>query len=166
MINQNWMMRRNALGNFHTLLPDVTIDPAMLMWLNGNANQKGYPNENYAREMLELFTLGQGRGYNQDDVDQNARALTGWTNDWSETRGPVNFRFDPKLHDDGVKKIFGHRRPLQLARQRAPGGHAPDSPLVLRREALGLLRRRRAAEEDRTRARDAPTSRAATRSGR
>ncbi len=60
----------------------------MLLWLNGNTNNKGYPNENYGREMLELFTLGQGRGYNQDDVVQNARALTGWTNDWSETAGP------------------------------------------------------------------------------
>ena len=89
MINQNWTMRRNALGNFHQLLLDVTIDPAMLLWLNGNANNKGYPNENYGREMLELFTLGADRGYNQDDVHQNARALTGWTNDWSETRGPV-----------------------------------------------------------------------------
>jgi uncharacterized protein (DUF1800 family) len=108
MINQNWMMRDNALGNFHQMLLDVTIDPAMLMWLNGNANQKGYPNENYGREMLELFTLGAGRGYNQADVTQNARALTGWTNDWSQTKGPVNFRFEPKLHDDGVKKIFGH----------------------------------------------------------
>jgi len=108
MINQNWMMRRNALGNFHQLLSDVTIDPAMLLWLNGNSNQKGYPNENYGREMLELFTLGQGRGYNEDDVVQNARALTGWTNDWSDTLGPVHFRFDPELHDYGVKKIFGH----------------------------------------------------------
>jgi uncharacterized protein (DUF1800 family) len=108
MINQNWTMRRNALGNFHQLLSDVTVDPAMLLWLNGNANQKGYPNENYAREMLELFTLGADRGYNQDDVTQNARALTGWTNDWSNSRGPVNFRFEDKLHDDGVKKIFGH----------------------------------------------------------
>jgi Protein of unknown function (DUF1800) len=109
MINQNWAMRKNALGNFHQLLSDVTIDPAMLLWLNGNANQKGYPNENYAREMLELFTLGADRGYNQDDVTQNARALTGWTNDWSDSRGPVNFRYEAKLHDDGVKKLFGQR---------------------------------------------------------
>ena len=58
MINQNWTMRRNALGNFHKLLLDVTIDPAMLLWLNGNENVKGYPNENYGREMFELFTLG------------------------------------------------------------------------------------------------------------
>jgi uncharacterized protein (DUF1800 family) len=58
MINQNWMMRRHALGNFHQLLLDVTIDPAMLLWLNSNTNYKGSPNENYGREMLELFTLG------------------------------------------------------------------------------------------------------------
>ncbi len=109
MIRQNWMMRRHALGNFHRLLLDVTVDPAMLLWLNGNTNERGYPNENYGREMLELFTLGADRGYNQQDVHQNARALTGWTNDWSEARGPVNFRFDPQLHDNGVKRIFGKR---------------------------------------------------------
>ncbi len=108
MINQNWTFRRNALGNFRELLSDVTVDPAMLLWLNGNTNNKYSPNENYGREMLELFTLGQGRGYNQEDVHQNARALTGWTNDWSETRGPVNFRFEATLHDYGVKKVFGH----------------------------------------------------------
>jgi uncharacterized protein (DUF1800 family) len=108
MINQNWTMRRNALGNFHQLLLDMTIDPAMLLWLNGNTNAKGYPNENYGREMLELFTLGAGRGYNEDDVVQNSRALTGWTNNWSQSEGPVDFRFESKLHDYGVKKIFGH----------------------------------------------------------
>jgi uncharacterized protein (DUF1800 family) len=108
MINQNWMMRRNALGNFHQLLLKVTVDPAMLLWLNGNTNQKDNPNENYGREMLELFTLGADRGYNQDDVHQNSLALTGWTNDLTE-QGPVNFRFEPSLHDDSVKRIFGHR---------------------------------------------------------
>jgi uncharacterized protein (DUF1800 family) len=108
MIKQNWTMRRQALGNFHQLLLDVTVDPAMLLWLNGNTNYAGSPNENYGREMLELFTLGADRGYDQKDVHQNARALTGWTNDWSQASGPTNFRFDPKLHDDGVKKIFGH----------------------------------------------------------
>jgi uncharacterized protein (DUF1800 family) len=109
MIKQNWMMRRNALGNFHQLLLDVTVDPAMLLWLNGNTNNKDSPNENYGREMLELFTLGADRGYDQDDVHQNSRALTGWTNDWSEEQGPTNFRFEPSLHDDGIKRIFGHR---------------------------------------------------------
>ena len=108
MIDQNWMMRRNALGNFHRLLLNVTVDPAMLLWLNGNTNAKGYPNENYGREMLELFTLGQGRGYSEEDVVQNSRAVTGWTNNWSQTKGPVDFHFDPQLHDYGIKKIFGH----------------------------------------------------------
>jgi uncharacterized protein (DUF1800 family) len=109
MIDQNWTMRRNALGNFHQLLLDITVDPAMLLWLNGNENVKGYPNENYGREMLELFTLGADRGYSEDDVVQNARALSGWTNTWSQNEGPVNFHFDPALHDNGVKKIFGQR---------------------------------------------------------
>jgi uncharacterized protein (DUF1800 family) len=108
MINQNWMMRRQALGNFHKLLLDVTIDPAMLLWLSGSSNNKYSPNENYGREMMELFTLGADRGYNQGDVHNQARALTGWTNDWNEA-GPSNFRFDPELHDTGVKEIFGHR---------------------------------------------------------
>ncbi len=80
----------------------------MLLWQNGNTNHKGNPNENYGREMLELFTLGADRGYNQGDVHQNARALTGWTNDLTD-QGPVNFRFEPSLHDYGVKRIFGHR---------------------------------------------------------
>ncbi len=108
MIQQNWTMRRNALGNFHTLLLDITKDPAMLLWLSGTSNVKGSPNENYGREMLELFTLGADRGYDQHDVHENARALTGFTNDWSSS-GPRNFRFDPTLHDDGVKTIFGQR---------------------------------------------------------
>jgi uncharacterized protein (DUF1800 family) len=108
MINQNWTLRRNALGNFKQLLSDVTIDPAMLLWLNGNTNNKYSPNENYGREMLELFTLGQGRGYGEEDVVQNSRALTGWTNDWSDTLGPVKFRFESDLHDHGVKKLLGH----------------------------------------------------------
>ncbi len=80
----------------------------MLLWQNGNTNHKGNPNENYGREMLELFTLGADRGYNQGDVHQNARALTGWTNDLTD-QGPVNFRFEPSLHDYVVKRIFGHR---------------------------------------------------------
>ena len=108
MIDQNWMMRRNALGNFHTLLVEVTKDPAMLLWLSGSSNTKWSPNENYAREMMELFTLGADRGYHQRDVHENARALTGWTNDWNDS-GPANFRFDPTLHDAGVKTIFGRR---------------------------------------------------------
>jgi uncharacterized protein (DUF1800 family) len=108
MINQNWTMRGMALGNFHELLLAVTKDPAMLLWLNGNGNYNGNPNENYAREMMELFTLGADRGYTEADVHENALALTGWTNEWNAS-GPSNFRFEESLHDDSVKTIFGHR---------------------------------------------------------
>ena len=109
MLRQNRMMRARALGNFHDLLVDVTRDPAMLLWLSGTSNTKYSPNENYGREVMELFTLGADRGYSQPDVHEQARALTGFINDWSQSRGPTNFRFDPTLHDDGVKRIFGHR---------------------------------------------------------
>jgi uncharacterized protein (DUF1800 family) len=108
MINQNWTMRRRALGNFHDLFEQVTIDPAMLLWLSGSSNNKYSPNENYGREMMELFSLGADRGYNQGDVHNQARALTGWTNGWNDA-GPNNFHFDPTLHDTGVKRILGHR---------------------------------------------------------
>jgi uncharacterized protein (DUF1800 family) len=108
MIRQNQMMRARALGNFHDLLVEVTRDPAMLLWLSGTDNTKYSPNENYGREVMELFTLGADRGYSQHDVHEQARALTGWTNDWPNS-GPTNFRFDPELHDTGVKRIFGHR---------------------------------------------------------
>ena len=109
MLRQNKMMRARALGNFHDLLVEVTHDPAMLMWLSGTSNTKYSPNENYAREVMELFTLGADRGaYTQHDVHEQARALTGWTNDWGNA-GPTNFRFDPSLHDSAYKKIFGHR---------------------------------------------------------
>ena len=79
----------------------------MLLWLNGAENSKWSPNENYGREMMELFTLGAGRGYGQRDVHQQARALTGWVNDSSNAKGTHNFRFDPDAHDDGVKTILG-----------------------------------------------------------
>jgi uncharacterized protein (DUF1800 family) len=106
MLNQNEMMRAHALGNFAGLLLDVTQDPAMLLWLNGAGSTLDDPNENYAREMLELFTLGAGRGYSEADVDANALALTGFTNDWVNGAA-VNFRYDPTLHDDSTKTIFG-----------------------------------------------------------
>ncbi len=107
MLNQNSLFRRNALGSFQTLLLNVTKDPAMLIWLNGRDNSKWSPNENYAREVMELFTLGAGRGYTEDDVREQARALTGWRNDWEEGEGDVNFRYDPNRHDTGSKTVFG-----------------------------------------------------------
>jgi hypothetical protein len=109
MLRQNRMMRTHALGNFLGLFLDVTIDPAMLLWLSGSSNTKWSPNENYGREMMELFSLGADQGYGQRDVHQQARALTGWTNDWDDSLGPVRFRYVPELHDTGSKTIFGRR---------------------------------------------------------
>jgi uncharacterized protein (DUF1800 family) len=109
MLAQNELFRERGLGSFHELLHDVTKDPAMLLWLNGTDNSKESPNENYAREMMELFTLGAGRGYTETDVRQQARALTGFRNDWKQGVGNVNFRYDPRYHDAGVKTIF-HKR--------------------------------------------------------
>ncbi len=107
MLNQNQLFRQNALGSFATLLQGVTTDPAMLVWLNGNQNVKGHPNENYGREMMELFTLGADRGaYTETDVREQARALTGWKG--SVTQGvPSAFTYDPTRHDATAKTIFG-----------------------------------------------------------
>ncbi len=101
------MFRKRALGAFDDLLLDVTTDPAMLVWLSGNENEKEAPNENYGREMMELFTLGAANGYTEDDVREQARALTGWTNDWDDDLGMINFRFEDDRHDHGRKVIFG-----------------------------------------------------------
>ena len=109
MLRQNRLFRRYSLGSFEHLLLAVTRDPAMLLWLNGTDNRKGSPNENYARELMELFTLGAGRGYGERDVREQARALTGFENDWQRGVGPTNFRFERERHDEGVKRIFGKR---------------------------------------------------------
>ena len=79
----------------------------MLLWLSGTENTKWSPNENYARELMELFTLGAGRGYTERDVREQARALTGFDNDWKRGAGNVNFRYDRERHDAGSKRIFG-----------------------------------------------------------
>ena len=73
------LFRRNVLGNFKQMVKDVTISPCMLVYLDGRYNVKGRPNENYARELMELHTLGEGNGYTEDDVKAGARCLTGWT---------------------------------------------------------------------------------------
>jgi uncharacterized protein (DUF1800 family) len=108
MLRQNALLRRHALGNFEELALDVTADPAMLLWLNGTSNSKWDVNENYARELQELFCLGAGRGYAERDVRSLARALTGFRNDWTDA-GPTRFRFDPKSHDGGIKRLYGKR---------------------------------------------------------
>lgn len=108
MIDQSNLFRARCFGSFSDLFKAVTIDPAMLQWLNGDENHKWAPNENYAREMMELFSLGADRGaYTEDDIREAARALTGWRSDWSNELGAHNFRFDPRRHDVGLKTIFG-----------------------------------------------------------
>lgn len=107
MLRQNGLFRTHGLGSFRSLLLRVTRDPAMLLWLSSIHSTRESPNENYARELMELFTLGAGNGYTEDDVRNQARALTGWTADWREGRGFVNFRFERRLHDGGRKKVFG-----------------------------------------------------------
>ncbi|MFN8217217.1 MAG: DUF1800 domain-containing protein [Solirubrobacterales bacterium] len=108
MIDQSNLFRAACFGSFLDLFKAVTVDPAMLQWLNGIENVKSAPNENYAREMMELFSLGADRGaYSEDDVREQARALTGWRADWSSEEGMHNFRFDPRRHDEKVKTVFG-----------------------------------------------------------
>jgi len=108
MLDQNNLFRSMALDSFDDLFLAVTANPAMLLFLNGTSNNKWDPNENYAREMMELFSLGADRGaYTEDDVREMARALTGWRSDWSQQLGSHNFRFDPSFHDTGQKTVFG-----------------------------------------------------------
>ncbi|WP_261530616.1 DUF1800 domain-containing protein [Burkholderia multivorans] len=107
MAAQNALFRREALGNFGTLLHAVAKDPAMLQYLDGASNRNGRPNENFAREVMELFTLGEGH-YTQRDVTEAARAMTGWTVD------PDTLRFVVRTdwHDAGDKTILGETGPF------------------------------------------------------
>ena len=124
MLAQNETFRKYGLGSFLTLVTQVTRDPAMLLWLSGADSTADDPNENYGRELMELFTLGAETGsYTEHDVRQQARALTGWTYRWSN-KGPTKFHFEPDRHDDGTKDIFSHA-PFNVA----PGNWTwTDSP--------------------------------------
>ncbi len=98
------ILQEFALGNFREMVIRIGLTPAMLMYLNGEANNKEQPNENYARELLELFTLGRDNGYTQEDIREIARAFTGYTvEDWNEVA------FNDELHDNGAKTIFGKK---------------------------------------------------------
>ncbi len=108
MLEQNELFRTMALGSFHDLFLAVTSNPSMLVFLDGIYNEKSEPNENYAREMMELFSLGADRGaYTEDDVREMARALTGWTAEWSSEEGLHEFEFDTARHDKHEKTVFG-----------------------------------------------------------
>jgi len=97
----NNIQRTNALGNFGTMVMEVSKSPAMLQFLNNQQNQKGHPNENFARELMELFTIGRGN-YTEQDVKESARAFTGWSFDKDG-----NFKMRPYAHDNGEKTFMG-----------------------------------------------------------
>ena len=120
VVNQTNMFRSRGLGSFQTLLMELSRDPAMIFWLDNKDNHNGAPNENYGRELLELFSLGIGN-YTEDDVKACARAFSGWTiaNDeymsirasrdsiWPHGRLDWQFQYRPDDHDDGDKTFLG-----------------------------------------------------------
>jgi uncharacterized protein (DUF1800 family) len=102
MLAQNQTLRADSLTSFDKLAHAMIVDPAMLVWLDGNDNKVGAANENLAREFMELFSLGHG-AYSEDDVRAAARALTGWT----VKRATGTARFVPRRHDSTTKTILG-----------------------------------------------------------
>ncbi|PYJ54578.1 MAG: DUF1800 domain-containing protein [Verrucomicrobia bacterium] len=104
---QNDTLRRNALGNFATLVKAISRDPAMMIYLDLQQNREAHPNENWARELMELFTVGIGN-YSEDDIRAAARAFTGYRIDMTTQQ----FRFARMEQDLGTKKFMGHTGPL------------------------------------------------------
>jgi uncharacterized protein (DUF1800 family) len=105
--NQNQLFRQHAAGNFARLLDGVARDPAMVRYLNNDSNRKGHPNENWARELMELYTMGIGH-YTETDIRESARAWTGWTlRDYRTYEDRRTFAFKPQLHDTATKTFFG-----------------------------------------------------------
>jgi uncharacterized protein (DUF1800 family) len=100
MLGQYDLLYRHALGNFRSLVQEISKDPAMLVWLDTRGSKKGNPNENYARELMELFTLGVGN-YTETDIRQAAKAFTGW----EIKAGKAHFT--AAQHDDGDKTVLG-----------------------------------------------------------
>lgn len=104
------VIRKHALGRFRDMLVASAQSPAMLQYLNNDSSEKEHPNENYAREVMELHTLGVNGGYSEADVKALARILTGWT---LREGLPDGFYFDPDMHDDGEKTLLGRNFPAK-----------------------------------------------------
>ncbi|HRF60751.1 MAG TPA: DUF1800 domain-containing protein [Fimbriimonadaceae bacterium] len=103
------VIREHALGTFKAMIRASAQSPAMLFYLDNQFNRRGVPNENYARELMELHTLGVHGGYTQEDVREVARCFTGWGVETRAYRyGRGRFRFDPDLHDHRPKRVLGH----------------------------------------------------------
>ena len=101
-LHLNNIIRKHALGNFGDMLLEVSKSPAMLIFLNNRQNRKDHPNENFAREVMELFTLGRDNGYTEQDIKEAARAFTGWSFNKNGT-----FVFRKQHHDFGTKTFLG-----------------------------------------------------------
>ena len=144
-------IRRHAWGNFRELVLAIARDPAMVVWLDGESNTKEHPNENFARELMELFTCGIGH-YTETDVQEAARAFTGWHREGAE------FVFKADDHDAGRKQFLGKSG-------RFDGGDVidilmqqPATCTPWSRQAAPVLRRSRAARTGRRRGRRAARS--------
>ncbi len=142
ILNQIEMFRRRGLGSFSALLLELSKDPAMIFWLDNKDNHRDAVNENFGRELLELFSMGVGN-YTEADVRQASHAFTGWTiadatlhtartdrdSIWPYGRLDWHFEYDPKDHDDGEKTFLGQKGPFNgqdvidlICRQTATGG--------------------------------------------
>ncbi len=110
-IDDREVIRRHALGRFRDLLHASSKSPAMLLYLDNHSNIAGTPNENYARELMELHTLGVGGGYTETDVREVARCFTGWALGHRKSPDAGRFRFYPSRHDQGSKTVLGTHIP-------------------------------------------------------
>jgi len=131
------LFHQHCLGDFRTILVKLSRDPAMIIWLDNDTNHKGTPNENYGRELLELFSMGVGN-YSEDDVKECARAFSGWTVANFNARYPwgpypMDFEYRPDDHDDGEKAFLGEQGRFNgediidiIVRQQATGRFVSD----------------------------------------
>jgi uncharacterized protein (DUF1800 family) len=110
MMHQNQRFRRHAMGSFKKLTHEIVEDPAMMLYLDTPTSKKGKPNENFAREVMELFTLGVGN-YSEKDIKEAARAFTGYT----LNRGTGQVFHNKKQWDDGEKTVLGERAAISTA---------------------------------------------------
>ncbi|MEX2015148.1 MAG: DUF1800 family protein [Candidatus Hydrogenedentales bacterium] len=107
---QNYLYRQTGIDSFHNLLMNITRDPCMLLYLDNVDNQKGRPQENFARELMELFSMGVDNGYTETDIQEIAKVLTGETLPFRDCDGNYDYRtygFDPSIHEGGNKAVFG-----------------------------------------------------------
>ena len=133
MWRQNELFRRLATGNWQELLTFAGKDPAMLIWLDQAESRQAHPNENFAREVMELFSLGEGN-YTEKDVTEGARALTGWSLD----RLNQEYIYRPFFHDNGSKTFLGLTGNLNgedviariVAQPRPPGSSPPNYGII------------------------------------